>query len=100
MIYRAVGLYLHYEHVLAQPDHKLNSFYACLQIGGDITYNGKTFKDFVIERTSGYVQQNDQHYAPLWVQACVFQNHLAVQHLELPGSEFPHPQPGPAKRLL
>ena len=37
----------------------------CLQIGGDITYNGRTFKDFVIERTSGYVQQNDQHYAPL-----------------------------------
>lgn len=39
-----------------------------LKIGGNITYNGRTFKDFVIERTSGYVQQNDQHYAPLTVK--------------------------------
>ena len=65
VICKAVGLYLRCEHLLAQPNHKLNRVYACLQMGGDITYNGKSFKDFVIERTSGYVQQNDQHYAPL-----------------------------------
>ena len=64
-VYRAVVHSLHEERPLAQRHHKLNGVSACMQIGGNITYNGKTFKDFVIERTSGYVQQNDQHYAPL-----------------------------------
>ena len=30
------------------------------QISGDITYNGQTFKDFVPERTSAYINQYDE----------------------------------------
>ena len=39
-----------------------------LQVKGDILYNGKGFKDFVVERSAGYVEQTDQHYAPLTVR--------------------------------
>ena len=38
------------------------------QVKGDILYNGKAFSDFVVERTSGYIEQTDQHYAPLTVR--------------------------------
>ncbi len=63
--HRAAVLCVCEECLLVDWYGKLNSASTCLQIGGNITYNGRTFKDFVIERTSGYVQQNDQHYAPL-----------------------------------
>ena len=39
-----------------------------LQINGDITYNGKSFDQFVVERSAGYVEQTDQHYAALTVR--------------------------------
>ena len=38
------------------------------QVKGDILYNGKNFSQFVVERSSGYVEQTDQHYAPLTVR--------------------------------
>lgn len=38
------------------------------QVKGDVLYNGKGFKDFVVERSAGYVEQTDQHYAPLTVR--------------------------------
>lgn len=39
-----------------------------LQINGEVTYNGKRFDEFVVERSAGYVEQTDQHYAPLTVR--------------------------------
>ncbi|KAL0031878.1 hypothetical protein WJX79_002852 [Trebouxia sp. C0005] len=39
-----------------------------VQVNGDILYNGKNFSEFVVERSSGYVEQTDQHYAALTVQ--------------------------------
>ena len=33
------------------------------QVKGDVLYNGKNFKEFVVERSSGYVEQTDQHYS-------------------------------------
>ena len=38
------------------------------QVKGDVLYNGKNFKEFVVERSSGYVEQTDQHYPPLTVR--------------------------------
>ena len=35
---------------------------------GDVLYNGKNFSEFVVERSSGYVEQTDQHYPPLTVR--------------------------------
>ena len=39
-----------------------------LQRSGTITYNGKTFDQFVPERTSAYVTQYDEHMAELTVR--------------------------------
>ena len=41
---------------------------AWLQVKGDILYNGKDFSQFFVERSAGYVEQTDQHYAPLTVR--------------------------------
>ena len=38
------------------------------QVRGDILYNGKTFRDFVVERSAGYVEQTDQHHPILTVR--------------------------------
>ena len=38
------------------------------QVTGDVLYNGKTFDDFVVERSSGYVEQIEQHYPILTVR--------------------------------
>jgi hypothetical protein len=38
------------------------------QVKGVILYNGKNFNEFVVERSSGYVEQTDQHYPPLTVR--------------------------------
>ena len=38
------------------------------QVQGDVLYNGKSFSEFVVERTSGYVEQIDRHYPPLTVR--------------------------------
>ena len=38
------------------------------QVKGDVLYNGKNFNEFVVERSSGYVEQTDQHYPPLTVR--------------------------------
>ncbi len=38
------------------------------QVKGDVLYNGQNFKEFVVERSSGYVEQTDQHYPPLTVR--------------------------------
>lgn len=47
---------------------KLATFSAWLQVKGDILYNGKGFGEFIVERSAGYVEQTDQHYAPLTVR--------------------------------
>lgn len=47
---------------------KLAMFSAWLQVRGDIRYNGKNFSEFFVERSAGYVEQTDQHYAPLTVR--------------------------------
>ncbi|KAL3132996.1 hypothetical protein ABBQ38_006905 [Trebouxia sp. C0009 RCD-2024] len=39
-----------------------------VKVHGEILYNGKTFNDFFVERSAGYVEQTDQHYAPLTVR--------------------------------
>ncbi|KAL0035494.1 hypothetical protein WJX77_008879 [Trebouxia sp. C0004] len=39
-----------------------------VQVNGEILYNGKNFSEFVVERSSGYVEQTDQHYPPLTVR--------------------------------
>ena len=39
-----------------------------LQRSGTVTYNGKTFDQFVPERTSAYVTQYDEHMAELTVR--------------------------------
>ena len=39
-----------------------------LQINGNISYNGKTLKDFVPQRTAAYVEQTDLHLAQLTVR--------------------------------
>lgn len=39
-----------------------------VQIEGDITYNGKTFKEFVVQRTSAYIEQTDLHLPELTVR--------------------------------
>lgn len=43
---------------------------ACIlcQVQGDVLYNGKNFDEFVVEKSSGYVEQTDQHYPPLTVR--------------------------------
>ena len=38
------------------------------QVTGNVLYNGKTFNDFVVERSSGYVEQIEQHYPILTVR--------------------------------
>ena len=38
---------------------------AGLRIGGDITYNSKTFSEFVPQRTAAYIEQTDVHIAEL-----------------------------------
>ena len=47
---------------------KLATFTPWLQVKGDILYNGKDFSKFFVERSAGYVEQTDQHYAPLTVR--------------------------------
>ncbi len=47
--------------------HVLDSPHAW-QVKGDVLYNGKNFSEFVVERSSGYVEQTDQHYPPLTVR--------------------------------
>lgn len=39
-----------------------------LRISGEMTYNGHTFKEFVPQRTSAYVNQYDEHMAELTVR--------------------------------
>ena len=39
-----------------------------LRITGEMTYNGHTFKEFVPQRTSAYVNQYDEHMAELTVR--------------------------------
>ncbi|KAL0038217.1 hypothetical protein WJX79_008741 [Trebouxia sp. C0005] len=39
-----------------------------VQVKGDVLYNGKNFNEFVVERSSRYVEQTDQHYPPLTVR--------------------------------
>ncbi len=41
------------------------------QVKGDVLYNGKNFSEFVVERSSGYVEQTDQHYPPLTVRETI-----------------------------
>ena len=47
---------------------KLATLSAWLQVKGDVLYNGKGFGEFFVERSAGYVEQTDQHYAPLTVR--------------------------------
>ena len=35
---------------------------------GEVEYNGKNFNDFEGARSIGYVEQTDEHYAPLTVR--------------------------------
>lgn len=37
-------------------------------MSGSVQYNGKTFSEFVAERTAAYVDQHDQHLSVLTVQ--------------------------------
>lgn len=46
----------------------LTAWLGGMQKSGTITYNGKTFKQFVPERTSAYVTQYDEHMAELTVR--------------------------------
>lgn len=39
-----------------------------MQITGDITYNGKTLREFVPQRTSAYIEQTDLHLPELTVR--------------------------------
>lgn len=39
-----------------------------LQVSGDITYNGRTFEEFIVQRTAGYVEQVDRHTGELTVR--------------------------------
>ena len=39
-----------------------------MQRSGTVTYNGHPLDDFVVERTSSYVDQNDNHIAELTVR--------------------------------
>ena len=64
-----------------------------LRISGEITYNGHTFKEFVPQRTSAYVNQYDEHMAELTVRETLdFSRRVqgagsregAVQHLFIP----------------
>ncbi len=47
---------------------KLNP--AGLRIGGNVTYNSKTFKEFVPQRTAAYIEQVDVHMAELTCVRC------------------------------
>jgi hypothetical protein len=40
----------------------------CLQVSGDITYNGEGFEFFQVARTSAYISQVDEHQAELTVR--------------------------------
>lgn len=40
----------------------------CLQVNGDITYNGEGFDSFQVARTSAYISQVDEHQAELTVR--------------------------------
>jgi ABC-type multidrug transport system ATPase subunit len=40
----------------------------CLQVSGDITYNGEGFDSFQVARTSAYISQVDEHQAELTVR--------------------------------
>ena len=39
-----------------------------MQASGEVTYNGRTFCDFIPERTSVYVEQEDKHMPELSVR--------------------------------
>lgn len=39
-----------------------------MQISGDITYNGITFKGFIPQRTAAYIEQTDLHLPELTVR--------------------------------
>ena len=41
---------------------------AVSQMGGQVTYNGRTFKDFRVHRTAGYIEQEDVHMGELTVR--------------------------------
>ena len=43
-------------------------FPLCLQTTGKVTFNGKTFKDFLPQRTAAYIDQVDNHYPELTVR--------------------------------
>ena len=51
-------------------EHMLSSYSCCLlvQVKGNITYNGRTFKEFVPVRTASYITQYDVHMAELTVR--------------------------------
>lgn len=49
------------------PAH-LKSVCRTVQLQGNITYNGHGLNEFVVERTAGYVDQQDTHLAELTVR--------------------------------
>ena len=40
----------------------------CLQTTGKVTFNGKTFREFLPQRTAAYIDQVDNHYPELTVR--------------------------------
>ncbi len=40
----------------------------CLQLSGDITYNGHKFDEFNVIRTAAYIDERDNHLAHLTVR--------------------------------
>ena len=48
------------------------------QVSGGVTYNGRTFAEFIPERTSVYVEQEDKHMPELSVRETL--NFAALCH--------------------
>jgi hypothetical protein len=48
--------------------HVVVTVRCCLQVTGDITYNGHTFSEFNVTRTARYVDQRDLHNPQLTVR--------------------------------
>ena len=43
---------------------------ACCLVTLQVTYNGRTMDDFVVERASTYIEQVDEHMAELTCASC------------------------------
>lgn len=54
--------------VVERSSLKYLYFYLLLQINGEITYNGITFKGFIPQRTAAYIEQTDLHLPELTVR--------------------------------